>query len=124
MKRIFTFGLMLAGAFALTNCAEELIDPTTMPEETTQETVTPENEGIPFKVYATLDNSTETKTEGVKDNEGHLKTNWVAGDQITAFYEDDKNTLNGPITLTVSDIETGEFSIFQKCFYFIRLFFE
>jgi hypothetical protein len=93
MKRIFTFGLMLAGAFALTNCAEELIDPTTMPEETTQETATPENEGIPFKVYATLDNSAETKTVGVKDDTT-LKTKWDRNDKIHVYCQE----LGGQIT--------------------------
>ncbi len=91
MKRIFTFGLMLAGAFALTNCAEELIDPTVMPEETTQEAATPEKGGIPFKLYASLDNVAETKTSAVNEN-GVLKTKWAADDEITVYYQSVDNT--------------------------------
>ena len=83
MKRIFTLGLMLASVFALTNCTEELVDPTIPKDEITQETTTPEGEGIPFQVYASL--GTETKTEGYSDG-GVLKTKWQAGDHITVFY--------------------------------------
>ena len=83
MKRIFTFGLMLTALFALTNCTEELVDPTIPTDEMTQENVTPEEEGIPFQIYASLE--TETKTVG-SEVAGTLKTTWEAGDKINVFH--------------------------------------
>jgi hypothetical protein len=70
MKRSFiTFGLLVAAAFALTNCAEkESIAPVQ------KETV----ETVPFQVTA---NFAETKTV----NDG-LSTKWETGDQISLSY--------------------------------------
>lgn len=70
MKRSFiTFGLLVAAAFALTNCAEkESIAPVQ------KETV----ETVPFQVTA---NFAETKTV----NDG-LRTKWEEGDQINLSY--------------------------------------
>ena len=85
MKRIFTFGLMLTAVFALTNCTEELVDPTISKDEVTQENTTPEDKGIPFQVYASP--GVDTKTSAyIDDVDGKLKTKWNAGDEITVFY--------------------------------------
>lgn len=116
MKRIFTFGLMLVGAFTLTNCAEELVDPTILPDEITQETITSEKGGIPFQIYASLDSAAETKTVGVNDN-GVLKTQWQADDKIMVYYQSiDNNTLMSAGAFgfaenaTEEDIANGLFS--------------
>ena len=111
MKRIFTFGLMLASVFALTNCTEELVDQTVPTDEVTQETVTPKEEGIPFQVYASL--GAETKTEGyIDDKTGKLKTRWVSTDKIHVFYEDEEGTLVNAGVFTVSDTDNGIFNGF------------
>ena len=66
MKRLLTIGLMLASAFALTNCAEEITAP--VQEDVTVdgniENITPPEEevDIPFEVFANLGESPETKT--------------------------------------------------------------
>ena len=78
MKRLFTYGLMLASAFALTNCTEQLATPE-MEENIVDEIAEnnpPQEEGdrIPFEVYV---NTVETKTI-TQDN----KTFWV--DEYTA----------------------------------------
>ena len=88
MKRIFTFGLMLTAVFALTNCTEELVNPTVSKDEVTQETTTPENEGVPFQIHASF--AADTKTVGAigQDSNGKtvLKTNWSSNDKINVFH--------------------------------------
>lgn len=70
MKRILMMGLMLASAFALTNCAKEVAQ------------VAPEFDQVagvaPFEIYAS---AVETKTA----NDG-MSTVWVAGDKINVFH--------------------------------------
>ena len=108
MKRIFTFGLMLASVFALTNCTEELVDPTIPNDEVTQETTTPEGEGIPFQIYASL--GTETKTVGSASADGTLKTAWESGDQINVFHKvSDAAAYVDDGLFTVADIKNGLF---------------
>ena len=108
MKRIFTFGLMLASVFALTNCTEELVDPTIPKDEVTQETTTPEGEGIPFQIYASL--GTETKTVGSVSADGTLKTAWESGDQINVFHKvSDAAAYVDDGLFTVADIKNGLF---------------
>ena len=108
MKRIFTFGLMLASVFALTNCTEELVDPTIPNDEVTQETTTPEGEGIPFQIYASL--GTETKTVGSVSADGTLKTAWESGDQINVFHKvSDAAAYVDDGLFTVADIKNGLF---------------
>ena len=115
MKRIFTFGLMLASALALTNCTEELVDTTVPTDQVVEEQVT----GIPFHVYASV--GVDTKTLGYIDNvDGKLKTKWADKDQITVFYAEvtsvgDDGTENlGKMTnaglFNVTNTNTGEFS--------------
>ena len=111
MKRIFTFGLMLASVFALTNCTEELVDPTIPNDEVTQETTTPEGEGIPFQFYASV--ASETKTTG----DENFKTRWDDNDQISVFYaEVDNSGSEGTITsagnFRISDKDKGIFNGF------------
>ncbi len=108
MKRIFTFGLMLTAVFALTNCTEELIDQTIPTDEVTQETVTPEGEGIPFQFYATL--GTETKTAG-----DGMKTKWDDNDQITVFYAEvtgGAEEIKSAGNFTIKDKDNGLFDGF------------
>ena len=70
MKRIFTFGLLAAAAFALTNCAQkESYAPV-------QEEV---GEVVPFKVIANLPAETKTINDG-------MSTKWVNGDALTLSY--------------------------------------
>lgn len=111
MKRIFPFGLMLASVFALTNCTEEFVDPTIPNDEVTQETTTPEGEGIPFQFYASV--ASETKTTG----DANFKTSWDDNDQISVFYaEVDNSGSEGTITsagnFTISDKDNGIFNGF------------
>ena len=109
MKRIFTFGLMLTSLFALTNCTEELVDPTIPTDEMTQENVTPEEEGIPFQIYASLE--TETKTVG-SEVDGTLKTTWEAGDKINVFHSvaGTSNAYVDDGLFTIADIAKGLFN--------------
>ena len=66
MKRIFTFGLLVAAAFALTNCAQkESYAPV---QEEVAETVT-------LEIVANLPAETKTYNEG-------MSTKWSADDQI------------------------------------------
>lgn len=86
MKRLFIFGLVLASAFALTNCTEQVQFPDTdndiVVDESTIETENPaEDFSIPFEVYANP--SAETKTEHDPDNNG---TKWVENDKIRVYH--------------------------------------
>lgn len=108
MKRLFAIGLMLASAFALTSCMEELADQRTPDKD---ETAIPEIDGVPFKIYASLDSAVDTKTVTEK-NGATLKTVWEEGDQILGFYEKDGILAEDPITFTVdpANLSAGEFT--------------
>lgn len=68
MKKILSWGLMLAAAFTLTNCAKEITNPDQQPETA----------GYPFEISASV---VDTKTV----NDG-MSTKWVAGDKINLFH--------------------------------------
>ena len=72
MKKIIMMGLMLASAFALTNCSKEIA----------QQIETPETDQVvgvvPFEIYAS---ALQTKTA----NDG-MSTVWVENDQINVFH--------------------------------------
>ena len=70
MKKIIMMGLMLASAFALTNCSEEIAQPT--PDFNEQAGV------ASFEIYAP---TLQTKTA----NDG-MSTVWVENDQINVFH--------------------------------------
>ena len=92
MKKIISWGMMLAAAFTLTNCAKEIENPN-------------ENQsaGIPFEIVAS---TADTKTV----NDG-MHTNWAEGDQINLFHAlgDDTEYVNDG-AFTVSDVENGVFT--------------
>ena len=102
MKRIFTFGLLIAAAFALTNCAQkELYAPV-------QEEL---GETVPFTVVADLTAETKTYNNG-------LNTMWSEGDQIKLSYTFDllgqtyTGDFNTPFTTVKGDgIFTGELGV-------------
>ena len=92
MKKIISWGMMLAAAFTLTNCAKEIDAPV-------QES---ESNGYPFEIIAS---TVDTKTV----NDG-MSTRWADGDQINVFHavcdgEDYKN--NG--AFEVKETESGNF---------------
>ena len=93
MKKIFSWGMMLAAAFTLTNCAKEMDAPV-------QE---PETSGYPFEIVAS---TVDTKTV----NDG-MSTKWTDGDQINVFHAlgDDTEYVNDG-AFTVKDVETGVFT--------------
>lgn len=93
MKKIFSWGMMLAAAFTLTNCAKEIDAPV-------QE---PESNGYPFEIIAS---TVDTKTV----NDG-MSTKWESEDQINLFHavcDDDDYKNNG--AFTVKDVESGNFA--------------
>ena len=92
-KQIISWGMMLAAAFTLTNCAKEIDAPV-------QE---PESNGYPFEIIAS---TADTKTV----NDG-MSTKWVANDQINVFHalgESAEYVNDG--AFTVSDVEAGIFT--------------
>ena len=93
MKKIFSWGMMLAAAFTLTNCAKEIDAPVQEPESV----------GYPFEIVAS---TADTKTV----NDG-MSTKWVAGDQINVFHAlgESTNYVNDG-AFTVSDVEAGIFT--------------
>ena len=99
MKRIFTLGLLIAAAFALTNCAQkESYAPV-------QEEL---GETVPFTVVADLTAETKTYNNG-------LNTMWSKGDQIKLSYTFDilgqtyAGDFDAPFTTVEGDgIFTGE----------------
>ena len=93
MKRqIISWGMMLAAAFTLTNCAKEIDAPV-------QEVET----GYPFEIVAS---TVDTKTV----NDG-MTTLWAEGDKINLFHAlgDDTNYVNDG-AFTVADVEAGVFT--------------
>ena len=93
MKKIFSWGMMLAAAFTLTNCAKEMDAPV-------QE---PETSGYPFEIVAS---TVDTKTV----NDG-MSTKWAAGDKINLFHAVGETTdYVDDGAFTVKDVETGVFT--------------
>lgn len=93
MKKIISWGVMLAAAFTLTNCAKEIDAPV-------QE---PESNGYPFEIIAS---TVDTKTV----NDG-MSTKWAEDDQINLFHALGESTeyVNDG-AFTVSDVEAGVFT--------------
>ncbi len=89
-KLIYSWGLMLAATFSLTNCAQGLDNP-----------VFPESEGN-FVLVASMP---DVKTV----NDG-LNTKWVSGDQINVFHapSDTKDYVTDG-AFTITDVESGKF---------------
>ena len=93
MKKIFSWGMMLAAAFTLTNCAKEIDAPVQEPESV----------GYPFEIIASTD---ETKTV----NDG-MSTKWEAEDQINLFHAVcDGEVYKNNNAFTVKDVESGNFA--------------
>ena len=93
MKKIISWGMMLAAAFTLTNCAKEIDAPVQEPESV----------GYPFEIIAS---TVDTKTV----NNG-MSTKWATGDQINVFYalgETADYVDNG--AFTVANVEEGRFT--------------
>ena len=93
MKKIISWGMMLAAAFTLTNCAKEIDAPVQEPESV----------GYPFEIVAS---TVDTKTV----NDG-MSTNWKAEDQINLFHAVGETTgyVNNN-AFTVSDLAEGRFT--------------
>ena len=93
MKKIFSWGMMLAAAFTLTNCAKEIDAPVQEPESV----------GYPFEIIAS---TVDTKTV----NDG-MSTKWADGDKINVFHAlgESKEYVNDG-AFTVSDVENGVFT--------------
>ena len=93
MKKIISWGMMLAAAFTLTNCAKEIDAPVQEPESV----------GYPFEIIAS---TVDTKTI----NDG-MSTKWAAGDRINVFHAvGEENTYVNDGAFIVSDIEAGLFT--------------
>lgn len=95
MKKIFSWGLMLAATFTLTNCAKEIDQPI-------QDI--PEAEGIPFEIVASPSADTKTSNDG-------MSTKWVSGDAINVFYaaEGTGTFVNGG-EFSITDVESNKFT--------------
>ena len=109
MKRLFTIGLMLVSAFALTNCAEEITAPVqddiTVDGNIENNTPPEEDVDIPFEVYANVGNEVETKTENRGNN-----TYWVADDGISVFHKTGNViTHNKEFTISADNLQYGLF---------------
>ena len=89
MKRIFMMGLMLASAFALTNCSEEIAQPAPDFNEPAGE--------LQFEIYAP---AAQTKTI----NDG-MSTVWESGDKINVFHAE---------AGSASYVSDGSFSIYGE----------
>ena len=89
MKRILMMGLMLASAFALTNCSEEIAQPAPEFDEVAGV--------VPFEIYAP---SVQTKTV----NDG-MSTLWEVGDQINVFHAEAGST---------SYVSDANFAIYEE----------
>ena len=92
-KQIISWGMMLAAAFTLTNCAKEIEGPA-------QES---ETKGYPFEIVAS---AVDTKTV----NDG-MATKWAANDQINLFHAVcDGTDYKNDGAFKVKDVESGNFS--------------
>ena len=93
MKKIISWGMMLAAAFTLTNCAKEIDAPVQEPESV----------GYPFEIIAS---TVDTKT--VNDGKS---TKWEAKDQINLFHAVcDEEVYKNNGAFTVKDLESGNFA--------------
>lgn len=92
-KQIISWGMMLAAAFTLTNCAKEIEGPA-------QE---PETNGYPFEIVASAV-STKTVNDG-------MATKWVDNDKINLFHAEAGGTdYKNDNAFTVADVEAGRFT--------------
>ena len=93
MKKIFSWGMMLAAAFTLTNCAKEMDAPV-------QE---PETSGYPFEIVAS---TVDTKTV----NDG-MSTKWTEKDSLNVFHAAAGSTQSYGTNdkFIVSDLDEGRF---------------
>ena len=93
MKKIISWGMMLAAAFTLANCAKEIDAPVQKPESV----------GYPFEIIAS---TVDTKTV----NDG-MSTKWADGDKINVFHALGESTeyVNDG-AFTISDVENGVFT--------------
>ena len=92
MKKILSWGLMLAAAFTLTNCAKEITNPDQQPETV----------GYPFEISASV---VDTKTV----NDG-MSTKWVAGDKINLFHAVcDGTDYKNDGAFTISNVDASKF---------------
>ena len=74
---------MLAAAFALTNCSEQIVPPVQEGDSIVEEKVeTSQVEEVPFEVFAQSEDA-ETKTSAT-GSKGYLK--WEAGDELNVFH--------------------------------------
>ena len=78
MKRLLTLGLMLASAFALTNCAEQLDTPDQEKDIIVDVTDHEYGAGDPYEIYV---DEVDTKTNYTSDG----KTVWSNGDKILVY---------------------------------------
>lgn len=93
MKKIISWGMMLAAAFTLTNCAKEI-------EAPVQE---PETVGYPFEIVAS---TVDTKTV----NDG-MATNWDDDDAINLFHAEAGAEVYGANDkFTIADVEACRFT--------------
>ena len=97
MKKIISWGMMLAAAFTLTNCAKEIENPNQQPEVT----------GYPFEIIAS---TVDTKTV----NDG-MYTKWAAKDQINLIHKESGNTEASYVseeafTIASEDLADGRFT--------------
>ena len=93
MKKIFSWGMMLAAAFTLTNCAKEIDAPVQEPESV----------GYPFEIVAS---TVDTKT--VYDG---IHTQWAEGDKINLFHAVGETTeYVDNNAFTVFDLAEGRFT--------------
>lgn len=94
MKKIISWGMMLAAAFTLTNCAKEIDAPVQEPECV----------GYPFEIIAS---TVDTKTV-VNDD---FTTSWANDDQINLFHAVGETTdYKSDNAFTVKDVESGNFT--------------
>ena len=97
MKKIISWGMMLAAAFTLTNCAKEIENPNQQPEVT----------GYPFEIIAS---TVDTKT--VNDD---MSTKWAAEDKINLIHKESGNTEASYVseeafTIASEDLADGRFT--------------
>ena len=93
MKKIISWGVMLAAAFTLTNCAKEIEDPNQQPEK----------QNYPFEIVAS---TVDTKTV----NEG-MATKWDDDDAINLFHAEAGAEVYGANDkFTIADVEACRFT--------------
>ena len=103
MKRRFIPGLVLAAAFTLTNCSEQLVSPEKENDIIVDETVqTPNEEGerIPYVIYADI-----PVTKTIANSNG---TYWAVGDQVTVYTKGESFVCQGPYIYAEDKTFDGE----------------